>query len=166
KGLEHLVVAFAEVHRIQPSARLVIVGDGPMSTELQALAMNLNLVGVVTFLGQRMDVSWLLTAADTFVIPSEVEGTPMALLEAMAAGLPVIASSVGAMPVVVNHGEGGVLVPPRSPEILADAMLQVMGDPPHALKMGTVARRRIEQKFSLSNTLEMYEAVYRSALCP
>jgi len=166
KGLEHLITAFARVRRLQPSARLVIVGDGPMSPELQALAASLNLSGVVSFLGQRMDVSRLLSAADTFVIPSEVEGTPMALLEAMAAGLPVIASAVGAMPVVVNDGEGGVLVPPRSPEILADAMLQMMADPPHAAKTGTAARRRVVQKFSLSSTVEMYEAVYRSAICP
>jgi glycosyltransferase involved in cell wall biosynthesis len=93
-----------------------------------------------------------------------MEGMPMTVLEAMAARLPVVASNVGGIPEIVDHGRTGLLVPPRSVDDLAAALLQVAGDPARAREMGRAGRRKLLQAFSLDNALAAYEQCYREAL--
>ena len=101
----------------------------------------LGLAGRVHFLGQRRDIPDLLSALDIFVLPSHSEGVSLALLEAMAAGLPVIATAVGGLPEVVTDGENGLLIPPKDPEALAQALARLLADPALAKKLGENARR-------------------------
>ena len=127
KGIDRLLEAFAGVLRQVPYARLAIAGDGPARGQLEARAHELTLGGAVEFLGYREDVSPVLGSLDLFVLPSLTEGIPLALLEAMAAGLPVIATAVGGVPEVVEDGTSGMLVPPGDAAALERAMLGPAG---------------------------------------
>ena len=103
---------------------------------MRQLAADLGLAGRVHFLGQRRDIPDLLAALDIFVLPSHSEGVSLALLEAMAAGLPVIATAVGGLPEVVTDGENGLLIPPKDPEALAAALARLLADPDSGQKAG------------------------------
>ena len=108
------------------------------------MAADLGLAGRVHFLGQRDDIPDLLAALDIFVLPSHSEGVSLALLEAMAAGLPVIATAVGGLPEVVTDGVNGLLIPPQDPEALAQALARLLDDPALAKKLGENARQHVE----------------------
>lgn len=114
--------AFAEIHRSRPATCLVVVGTGPRERELRALADRLGIGRAVRFLGMRDDVPELLPAFDTFVLSSLHEGLSIALVEALGAGVPVVATRVGGIPELIIHGEYGLLVPPGDPHSLAAAM--------------------------------------------
>jgi glycosyltransferase involved in cell wall biosynthesis len=148
----------------EPSFRLDLVGDGPARAELEALHRQLNLGGHVRFLGFRDDVRDLLTAADFFVLSSVSEGISLTLLEAMAMGLPVVATDVGGNREVVAEGTTGLLVPAQSPAALAEAMLGLVRDPERARRMGAAGRRRAEEKFDLRRVVREYEELYLSLL--
>jgi glycosyltransferase involved in cell wall biosynthesis len=105
-----------------------------------------------------------LAASDLFVLSSTSEGISLTLLEAMAAGLPIVATDVGGNREVVVPGETGLLVPPGSPEPLADAMLTLLRDPARSRLMGAAGRRRVEEQFSLPRMAAEYEALYRHLL--
>lgn len=164
KGLGDLVTAFESVKAELPRSRLVIVGDGAYLEELRGLAEASPARQAIDFLGKRMDVGRLLSAADAFVLPSENEGLPMALLEAMAAELPAIVTAVGEMPEVVQQETTGLIVQPRSPQSLACAMQQIAGDRSRACAMGRAGRQRAAAEFSLARAVERYEDIYRRAL--
>ncbi len=125
----------------------LIIGGGRREAEMRQLAQELGLAGRVHFLGQRPDIPDLLGALDIFVLPSHSEGVSLALLEAMAAGLPVIATAVGGLPEVVTDGVNGLLIPPQDPEALAQALARLLDDPALAKKLGENARRHVEEKF-------------------
>ncbi len=148
----------------EPGFRLDIVGDGPAGAELHALARDLKLNGHVHFLGHRNDVSPLLSSASAFVLSSRSEGVPMTLLEAMATGLPAVVTDVGGNREVVVPGETGLLVPPGSPQALADALLALWQDPERARRMGAAGRRRVEEEFDMRQVAARYEALYRELL--
>ena len=124
--------------------RLVVlaVGQGPLADEVRDLHRELGLGERVRLLGYRSDVRDLLAAADLFVLGSAFEGLPVSIMEAMAAGLPVAATAVGGVPEAVVDGETGILVPPRDPDALADAMARLATDPGLRSRMGATARRR------------------------
>lgn len=147
-----------------PAFRLTIVGDGPDRAPLTALAGQLGLADCVRFLGYRSDVSALLGAAGFFVLSSRSEGISLTLLEAMAAGLPVVATEVGGNREVVVPGQTGLLVPERSPGALAGAMLALVRDPEQARRLGAAGRRRVEDQFSLPRMVAQYECLYLSLL--
>jgi sugar transferase (PEP-CTERM/EpsH1 system associated) len=147
-----------------PAFRLTIVGDGPDGPRLTALADELGLRQHVQFLGFRSDVRSLLGSADLFVLSSLTEGISLTLLEAMAAGLPVVATEVGGNREVVVPGETGLLVPAGSPAALAEAMLTVLQDPDQARRMGGAGRRRVEERFGLPSMIRGYEQLYLSLL--
>jgi hypothetical protein len=140
-----------------PGFCLDVVGDGASRPELLALTEELKLGGNVRFLGARNDVNTLLAGADLFVLSSISEGIPMTLLEAQAAGLPAVVTDVGGNREVVIHGETGLLVPPRSPEALAESMLLLLRDPNRARLMGEAGRRRVEALFDARGTAAKYE---------
>jgi glycosyltransferase involved in cell wall biosynthesis len=162
KGHAHLLDAMARVPGEFPQARLLLVGKVPegRSAALQESVDRLGLRDAVRFLGRREDVPLLLAASDVFVMPSLREGFPVALLEAGAAGLPAVASSVGGIPEIVDDGVTGLLVPPRDHARLADAALGLLRDPSRMQSMGGAARRRVNGRFVLQETVRQLEQVY------
>jgi sugar transferase (PEP-CTERM/EpsH1 system associated) len=147
-----------------PDFRLELIGDGPEREALHALRDELGLQAQVIFLGERDDIPERLQQASLFVLSSLGEGLSLTLLEAMACGLPVVATRVGGNPEVVVHGTTGLLVPPESPSALAEAMLSLWRDPGTARRMGQAGRRRIEAEFDLKRVVARYEALYLSLM--
>lgn len=136
-----------------------IVGDGPDRAEVEALAP-----AGVALLGEREDVPRLLAEADVFVLSSASEGMPMSILEAMAAGLPVVASAVGGVPELL--GDTGVLVPSNDPAALAAALRTVLADRDVRVRLGVAARRRVQLEFSLERFREAHLELYERLLTP
>lgn len=143
---------------------LRIAGAGVCDAELKALANELGLAQHVEFVGETREVPALLRSAEMFVLPSRTEGLSLAILEAMASGLPVIATNVGGNPEAVVDGHTGMLVPPGDAQALAAAMLRVRGDTQLAQQMSTAARRRVETHFSVKSMVAKYEALYEEVL--
>ena len=164
KGHEVLLDAAARVVAGHPSVRFQIVGDGPRREELVRRAEALGLSGKVTFLGHSDDVPAILRESDVFAFPSFMEASPNAVLEAMAAGLPVVASNVGGIPEVVTNGENGLLVPPGEAEALASGILRVLGDPALGAALGEAARRTAAAHFSFDRMVGEFDRLYRSEL--
>ena len=162
KGQEFLIRAMPEVLRAEPRARLVLVGDGPRRTEFEGLAATLGVAGRVILAGEHYDVAPILAGADLFVLPSTEEGLPHALLEAMAMGVPSVATAVGGVPELV---EGcGVLVPPGDPGALARAILDLLGNRDRALGWARAGRDRVCRSYSLDRMVEATDAMYRALL--
>jgi sugar transferase (PEP-CTERM/EpsH1 system associated) len=159
KDLHTLLEAMALVVRARPRARLVMMGEGPQKGELRTAIERLGLASVVRLPGWRRDATELLPALDLFVLSSLSEGISLALLDAMAAGVPVVATRVGGN-VEIIEPESGVLVPPRSPRELADAMLALIADPARRRALGAGGRERVEAEFSLKQMVGNYEALY------
>jgi glycosyltransferase involved in cell wall biosynthesis len=163
KGHRHLVQAMAGVVRALPKAHLVLVGYGSLEGELRGRAAGLGLGGAVTFAGER-DSAELLPSFDLFVQPSLYESQGLALLEAMAAGIPAIATDVGGVADVVRDGDTGLLVPPADPDALAGAILRLAGAPDVALGLSQRAARRVREHFSSETMLAAYARLYRELL--
>ena len=164
KGHEYFLRAWRQVISAVPDAVALLVGEGPQRAELEGQARQLGIEGSVRFLGRRMDVPEILAVTDILVHPSLEEGFCNAILEAMAAGKPVVATAVGGNPEAVADGETGILVPPKDPESLAQAVLALMKEPEKALKMGLAGRARVEREFGLQAMVERYEQVYLDLL--
>jgi glycosyltransferase involved in cell wall biosynthesis len=160
KDVATLVRAAAVAVRIMPSFRLEVAGDGACMPELRRLTAELRLAEHVRFHGGVRDIPAFLGRAALFALSSAEEGISLALLEAMARGLPTVATRVGGNPEVVRDGETGLLVPPRDPDALARAMLRVLGDPEAARKLGEVGRQRVETHFDVRCTVAAYERAY------
>ena len=148
KAQDCLLRAAPLILRQEPHARFLIVGDGPLRDELAALADQLGVRHAVLFLGARADVHDLIWAMDIFVLPSLSEGIPMALLEAMALGRPVVATAVGGIPEIVTHTSNGLLIKRGDEHGLANACLDLAFDRTRAQAIGAAARETIEQAFS------------------
>jgi glycosyltransferase involved in cell wall biosynthesis len=142
----------------------VLVGDGPERSAVEEEIRRLGLGSAVRLLGERTDVPELLATADVFVLSTWSEGLPLSVLEAMAAGLPVIASNVGGIPELVSDGVSGVLVPPGDPDALAEAIERLVGDRFLAQKLGHAGRRRVAESFDLEAVREAHLALYRRLL--
>jgi glycosyltransferase involved in cell wall biosynthesis len=141
---------------------VLIAGRGPELEGLASLARALGAASRVHLLGLRSDVARLLAAADLLVHPSRAEGLPLAILEAMAAALPVVASRVGGIPEAVVDGETGQLVRPCDPDVLRDAIRSVLHDPDRAALFGRAGRARVERHFSLEAMTGRYRALYEA----
>jgi sugar transferase (PEP-CTERM/EpsH1 system associated) len=144
----------------EPRAVLVIAGDGPCRPALEAKVAALGLRGRVRLLGEREDVPAVLAAIDVFVLSSVGEGMSNAILEAMATGLPVVATRVGGNPELVVDGTTGFLVEPRSPEALALPLYRYLVDPGLLARHGRAARDLAEAEFSLERMVGAYEHLY------
>ncbi len=156
KGIDVLIRAMPCVE----NATLVIVGDGAERAFLEELARELGVSGRILWAGYRPDVHKLLPAFDVFVQPSRFEGLPTTVIEAMAAGLPVVATAVGGTPEVVEDGVTGLLVPPADPAALAQAINHLLGDPPLRLALGRAGRERAAKQFSVEQMVRQTEALY------
>lgn len=164
KAVDVLLEATARAVQAEPSFRLEIAGDGPCRDDLVALADRIGLAGHVRFLGVVSDVPGVLARGSQFVLSSLSEGIPLVALEAMSVGLPVVATSVGGLPEVVEDGETGLLVPPRDPEALARAMLRLYRDPDLCSELGRTARARALALFDVRRMVAEYEDLYLSLL--
>jgi sugar transferase (PEP-CTERM/EpsH1 system associated) len=163
KDYAGLIRAFALLPQA-PKSWLVIVGEGPCRADLLGLTLRLGLGDRVRLLGVRDDVPRLLQGLDCFVLSSLGEGIANAILEAMATGLPVVATRVGGNPELVADGGNGLLVPAADPPALAAAMTRYMADPALAAEHGRKGRARAEGEFGTDRMFEAYEALYCQAL--
>ncbi len=161
KGLTYLVQALPEVVGRFPRVVLVIAGEGPLEQDLRNEAEGLGLGGRVKFIGPRVDVPELLQVFDLYVLPSLWEGLPMVLLEAMAAGCPIVATGVGGVPSAIEDGVNGLLVPPRDPAALAHAIVRVLGDETLRRRMGQAGKQVFGERFSAEKMTRRYEQLYR-----
>ena len=139
---------------------LLVVGNGPLEAELRRLAESFHIKEKVIFVGFKPDVKDYLAATDIFVLPSLTEGLPLALLEAMAAGRPVIASDVGGIPTVIEDKKTGLLVKPKDPAALKRALTILINDKEIARGLASNARELAERRFSLEKMTRSYEKVY------
>jgi glycosyltransferase involved in cell wall biosynthesis len=142
----------------------LIVGDGPDRPKVEAELVRLGLANAVRLLGERTDVPVLLAGSDVFVLSSTSEGLPLSVEEAMAAGLPVVASAVGGVPELVVDGETGYLVPPGDAERLAEALGSLLDDPALRLRMGRSGRARAEELFNLTGFRRAHVELYSREL--
>jgi glycosyltransferase involved in cell wall biosynthesis len=147
-----------------PLCQLLIVGDGPARGMLQVLSERLGIASQVVFAGSRRDIPRVLPLLHAFVMPSLYEGFGIAILEAMAAGKPVIATSVGGIPEFVKNGETGLLVNPGDPGALADAMTRVLKEPDLARRMGDKGFEQARDNFGIATVARKHEQVYEACL--
>jgi glycosyltransferase involved in cell wall biosynthesis len=161
KGHDTLVRALPHILSRFPAARVAVAGDGPLREPTAALAERLGVRGALHLLGVRRDVPGLLRRADLFVQPSDSEGMSNAVLEAMAAARAVVATRAGGNPEVVEDGRTGLLVPPRDPEALARACVELLGDAPRRAAMGHEGSARIDRHFTVERMAERMAAFYR-----
>lgn len=154
-----LLEAFARI-REEHAVRLLIVGDGSMRKTLEQECHRLGIVDFVTFTGARRDIPNLLKIMDIFVLCSREEGLPIALLEAMAAAKPIVATNVGSIPKVIQHRKTGLLVPPRMSEDLAQSILYLLDNHVLIQQLGASAQSLIQQEFCGNHMLEAYIRMY------
>jgi glycosyltransferase involved in cell wall biosynthesis len=161
KDHQTLVRAFADVARARPDVDLLLVGDGPLRGDLEALAGELGLASRVRFLGVRSDVPSLLAASDVFALASLSEAASITLLEAMASGTPVVVTDVGGNPEMVRPGVEGVLTPRGDAGAMAAALGRVLDDPSEAARRARKASERVAETYRLSRTIDRYATLYR-----
>ncbi len=169
KGIEYFLEAAVQTAARRPDVRFLIVGDthanrGGYREHLKRLAASLGVGNLVRFTGFRIDVPALLSIFSVSVLPSLSEGLSNTLLESMAAGIPVVATAVGGTPEVVEDGVTGILVPPRDPLAMADAVCRLLDQPDMAAKMGGAGRERIAERFSNERMIAETASLYRELL--
>ena len=164
KGLSHLLGAFHALLQAHPTVRLLLAGDGPDRGALEGTVRALRLGPFVKLLGTVGSPWPLLAAADIFALPSLYEGMPNALLEAMAAGLPAVATPVGAVPEMVVDGREALLVPPGDAGALARALAELAAHPVRRREMGALARQRVENAYRIEATVAQTQRLYDELL--
>lgn len=163
KGLEFLLDAAALV-RNSRQIRIVIAGDGPLRKSLEEKAKAAGIADCVHFLGFRQDVGNLLAACDVVAVPSLWEGLSIAVLEAMAAGKAIVATTIGSNCEVLRHNQSALLVPPKNAQLLAQSLCQLAECPEAARMMGRNARRHFESFYTEDRMLQEYAQLYQSVL--
>jgi len=164
KGFADLLTALPDLCNTFPQVKLLLIGDGELRAALEAQATTLGIGERVIFAGLRTDVPALLCALDLFVLPSLWEGLPNVILEAMASGLPVIATAVGGTPEVVIQEETGILTPPGDTTALADAIARLLSDPALRSRMGKQGRARVLHHFSIRQAVQRTVTLYDELL--
>lgn len=166
KGLDVLLQAFSDIIANRPKRRwrLLLLGDGPLQHELKEMARRLGIDREVEFGGFVNNVSSYLNTADVFLLPSRSEGLSNALLEAMAYGLPCIATSVGGNVDLIRHSDTGILVPPDDSTALADAIISLTEEEPLRRRLGGAAYQTIEATYNLDSVATKYIKLYDSLL--
>lgn len=163
KGIDDALTAFAKLKQEFPSLRLVLAGEGSCTEQLQRQASDCGLSDDIHFLGYCEDVESVVAAFDLFVLPSHSEGLPLCILEAMALGVPVVATKVGGIPEVIDE-RSGLMVPVQDPLTLAAAAKTILADGNLRASMGAYARERAERHFSLQASCDALETAYLGVL--
>ena len=164
KGHTYLLDAIPRILQAVPQALFVFAGDGPLCEELQAKAHALSVEHAVRFIGVYTEIPQLLQTADVFVLPSLWEGLPVAMLEAMLAGIPVVASQVEGVEEVIQNDENGLLVPPGDPEALSRALIQLLQDRSAQEKLGAAGKATVEKEYTAERMCRSYEELFTNRL--
>lgn len=164
KGHRYLLEAMPRIIEAYPDTRLIVLGAGPLADVLKRQAETLGVADGVVFAGFRNDMPQVFRELDVLVHPALMEGLGVAILQAMAAGVPVVASPVGGIPEAVQDGVTGIHVPPANPEAVAEAVCRLLGDPALRARMGAAGRAFVEREFSPARMVEGVLSVYRSVL--
>ena len=164
KGIPYLLQAARILLRHGMKVKVLLVGDGSIRPDLVTQTRDLGISAHVVFLGHREDTDALLQAMDIFVLPSLSEGIPMALLEAMAASRPIVASRVGGIPEIIEDGVDGYLVEPMDVDNLAERCRRLIESPDAARKMSEQGRKRVEREFSATAMADRVVSVYKELL--
>jgi glycosyltransferase involved in cell wall biosynthesis len=163
KALEVLIEAHAQVARRISQTHLVICGEGPCLGDLEQRVAELGTGELVHFLGRRDDVGSILRASDVCALSSDWEGMPLFVFECMAAGAALVATNVGGVPEVVEDGSTGLLVPPRDPAALADALVSLLTDPAYRHQLASAAARRIDE-FTIESVAARFASLYEELM--
>jgi len=163
KGFEELIAAAKKILRQKEKIAFIIAGEGKLEQKIETSIYDNGLQDHFVMLGYREDLHRVMKSADLFVLPSHAEGTPRAIAEAMAAGLPVIATSVGGVSEQVDDGKTGLLIEPKNPDQLAEAILRLLNDRELRLGMGREGYKKV-QSFSLNRMLKDVDALYKGLL--
>jgi len=164
KGICYLIEALDLIVKSHPDVKLLIIGDGELRIELQRMSEQLGLTDKVIFTGFRTDIPELLKVIDIYVLPSLLEGHPLVLLEAMAAGKPIVATEINGNRETVIHGHTGFLVPPRDTPKLADALCRLLADDTLRHDMGLKGQKRFQERFTLDQTIPKYQRIYETIM--
>lgn len=164
KGSLVLLEAFAEIPREFEQLHLMFVGDGPLKNEINAWIQHRKLEGRIHLLGWRPDIPAIMKSSHALVLASRWEGMPNVLLEAMAAGIPIVATRVEGVDEIIRSHNFGILVPPESPHELAEGIRKLMRDPTSAAAMASAAQHMVADEFTLSSVVSRYEQLYQSIL--
>lgn len=164
KAVDVLVESFPHVLERVPDAHLVVAGDGPLRGEVEEVIARLGVGDRVHLLGVREDVPNVLRSLDVVVLPSDSEGSPIALIEAMVAERAIVASDVGGMPAILDGDRCGVLVPPRTPPALGAAVAGLLEDPARRAELASRARDRAMAEYTLERVRDRWVALYRELL--
>jgi glycosyltransferase involved in cell wall biosynthesis len=164
KGHDVLIDAAPAILAAHPDVEFLLAGDGPLADALAARARARGVADRIVFLGATANVPDVLARSDLFVLPSRSEALPNAVIEAMAAGLPVVASGVGGIPELIVHGETGLLAPPGDPHALAGAVDYLLDRPALAAAFGDAARDHVTREFGFGRLVERVEHLYLSAI--
>jgi glycosyltransferase involved in cell wall biosynthesis len=160
KGQIHIVRALRNIRIQVPQAHLVLIGEGPARAEVEREIMASKMQAHVTLAGQRTDAKRFLRLFDIFVMPSEFEGLGIALLEAMAAGLPCVGTQTGGIPELINGSGAGLLVPKLDPGALAAAVITLAKEPERRRNMAQNGRQFVEERYSIDQVYHQYESLY------
>ncbi|MCP4252516.1 MAG: glycosyltransferase family 4 protein [Candidatus Scalindua sp.] len=164
KGFEHFIEAIPEVLKEFKEARFLIVGEGILENTLKMASKKLEINNKIRFIGFRNDIKDILATIDILVMPSLLEGLPMILLEAMAMGKPIVATDIDGINEVLENGKTALLVPPKAPEALSEAIVNLLTHRDQAHQMGIDARRVVEERFGVDTMVERVEVVYEELL--
>ena len=160
KAHEVFLDAASRVHTVAPRTRFLVIGDGERRAELEQMTADRGLADAVHFLGWRGDMHCVYADLDVVALSSNNEGSPVALIEAMAAARPVVATAVGGVPEVVRDGENGLLVPPRDPAALAERILRLLREPERATAMGLAGRAWVYPRYAAGRLVVDVEQLY------
>ncbi len=164
KGHSVLISAAMEVVRRHPEVQFVLVGDGKMRAQFESQVAVSGLTQHFAYLGRRIDIPQILASCDIAVLPSLAEGLPNAVLEYLAAGLPVVASALGGNVEVIQDGVNGLLVPPQNPQALSDALLRLLDDPQLAWHLANSGRNHVANNFSFERMVAEVDNLYTKLL--
>jgi glycosyltransferase involved in cell wall biosynthesis len=160
KGVDLFLHAAAAVSSVIPEAMFLVIGDGPDRAQLELLIDNLNLRGKAFLLGRRDDMPSVYASLDVMVSASRKEGLPIAILEGMASRRALIATAVGEVPTIIRHGDTGILIPSQDSNAISEAIIKLLRDDASRDRMGTAARRSVEDNFSARRMTDDYLRVY------
>lgn len=164
KGHRFLFQAMPRILKEFPDTKVLVLGQGELDASLRQMALDLGISDRIVFAGFRNDIDQVLSTVTALVHPATMEGLGIAILQAMSAGIPAVASAVGGIPEAVHDGENGILIPPSDSEAVAEGVLRLLRDPDLRTRLGSEARRTMQEEFGVDSMVEGVLAVYRRVL--